>query len=180
MVGVYHYGYRFCNADGVSKLHRAFVGQACADDVFGYVASHVAGAAVNLRRILAGERAAAVRGHSAVCINYDFASRHACVGLRAAYDELAGRVNEVFCFLVNPFADYGFDYLLDNLFPRLRGYLFPRTVEYFFGMLGRDDYGFNAHRFAVAVFDSNLGFAVRPEVFEAVFLSYVRKLAGQP
>src|SRR5690606_19435289 len=50
---------RLGHADGVAHLHLAAVGQAGGDDVLGHVARGVGGRAVDLRRVLARERAAA-------------------------------------------------------------------------------------------------------------------------
>ena len=69
------------------------VGQAGRDDVLGDVARHVAGRAVDLRRILARERAAAVRRRAAVGVDDDLAAGDAGVAVRTADDEAAGRVD---------------------------------------------------------------------------------------
>ena len=63
------------------------------DDVLRGVARHVRGRPVHLRRVLAAERAAAVRRHPAVAVDDDLAAGEARVGLRPADLEPAGRVH---------------------------------------------------------------------------------------
>ena len=60
---------RLRNADGVGELNFARVGQTGGDDIFRDVASHVRGAAVDLGRVFAGERAAAVTSPTAVGVD---------------------------------------------------------------------------------------------------------------
>src|SRR5207244_4341221 len=50
--------------------------------------------AIDLRGILAAERAAAVAAHAAVAVDDDLAAGHAAVGRRTAFDELTRRVDE--------------------------------------------------------------------------------------
>ena len=78
------------DADRVGDLDLAAVGQAGRDDVLGHVAGRVGGRAVDLARVLARERAAAVAGHAAVGVDDDLAAGEARVADRAADDE-AGR-----------------------------------------------------------------------------------------
>ena len=81
--------HRLGDADGVGELDLAALGQAGGDDVLGDVAGHVGGGAVDLRRILAAEGAAAVPAHAAVGVDDDLAAGQAGVAVRAADDELA-------------------------------------------------------------------------------------------
>src|SRR5438270_4938065 len=53
-------------ADRVGELQRAAVGETGRDDVLGDVARGIGGRTVDLGRILAGKRAAAVRGCAAI------------------------------------------------------------------------------------------------------------------
>ena len=86
-------------ADGVGELEFALRGEAGGDDVLRDPAAHVGGAAIHLRRVLAGERAAAVTAHAAVGVHDDLAAGQTGVALRSADDEAAGRVDEKFGFL---------------------------------------------------------------------------------
>ena len=83
------------DADRVRELHLALRGDARGDDVLRDVARRVGGRAVDLRRILARERAAAVRRRAAVRVDDDLAAGEARVAVRAADLEAAGRVDEV-------------------------------------------------------------------------------------
>ena len=82
------------DADRVGDLDLAAVGEAGGDHVLGDVAGRVGGGAVDLRRVLAGEGAAAVAGRAAVGVDDDLAAGEAGVADRAADHELAGRVDE--------------------------------------------------------------------------------------
>ena len=81
-------------ADRVGDLHLAARGQAGGDDVLGDPAHRVGGRAVDLRRVLAGEGAAAVAGHAAVGVDDDLAAGQAGVAHRAADLEAAGGVDQ--------------------------------------------------------------------------------------
>ena len=81
-------------ADRVGELHFALRRELRRDDVLRHPAAHVGGAAIDLRRILARERAAAVTAHAAVAVDDDLAAGEAGVALRPADDEAAGRVDQ--------------------------------------------------------------------------------------
>src|SRR5690606_41002454 len=83
------------DADRVGDLHQAAAGETGRDDVLGDVARRVGGRAVHLGRILARERAAAVRGGPAVGVDDDLAPGQATVTLRAADHEAPGGVHQV-------------------------------------------------------------------------------------
>ena len=85
---------RMRDADRVRDLHFAAFGEPGRDDVLRDVARRVRRRAVDLGRVLAGERAAAVARHPAVRVGDDLAAGQTGVALRAADDEAAGRVDE--------------------------------------------------------------------------------------
>ena len=85
---------RVRGADRVGDLHLAALGQAGGDDVLGHPAHRVGRGAVDLRRVLAREGAAAVAGHAAVGVDDDLATGQPGVAHGAADDELAGRVHQ--------------------------------------------------------------------------------------
>src|SRR5712691_3096296 len=87
-------GHRVCDADRVRDLDLAALGQPPRDDVLRDVARRVGGRAVDLRRVLARERAAAVRSSAAVCVDDDLPAGEPRVAHRPADHELAGRVAE--------------------------------------------------------------------------------------
>src|SRR5690606_36022898 len=81
-VSIYADRYRAGNADRVGKLDLALVREPCSHDVLRYVSSSIGRGAVHLRRILAGEGAAAVTGIAAVRVNDDLAAGEAGIALR--------------------------------------------------------------------------------------------------
>src|SRR5262249_20397715 len=81
------------DADRVSDLDHAPVGEAGRHYVLGDVPSHVGGRPVDLGRVLAREGAAAVRTRAAVGIDDDLAARHPRVPHRSTGDEAPGRVD---------------------------------------------------------------------------------------
>eukprot|EP00754_Rhynchopus_humris_P026784 Rhum_TRINITY_DN15042_c11_g1::Rhum_TRINITY_DN15042_c11_g1_i2::g.137124::m.137124 len=83
---------RLGNADGVRQLHDRALGEAARHDRLGDPASRVARGPVHLRRVLAGERASAVRAPAAVRVHDDLAAGQAGVALRSADHEPARRV----------------------------------------------------------------------------------------
>ena len=81
------------DADDVGQLDLAGVGEPRRDDVLRDVARHVGRRAVDLARVLAAERAAAVRRPAAVRVDDDLAPRQSRVALRASDGERARRVD---------------------------------------------------------------------------------------
>src|SRR5690606_8661974 len=80
-------------ADRVADLHLALARKAGGDHVLGDVARGVGGRPVDLGRVLAAERTAAMAGHAAVGVDDDLAAGQAAVAHRAADDEAAGRID---------------------------------------------------------------------------------------
>src|SRR5207244_902328 len=93
VLGAHGDRHRLGHTDRIRQLHLGAAGQARLDDVLGDVAAHVAGAAVDLARVLAAERPTAVRAATAVAVDDDLAAGQAGVTVRAADDELSGRVD---------------------------------------------------------------------------------------
>ena len=81
-------------ADRVGDLRLAPTGQTRGHDVLRHPAHRVRGRPVDLRRVLAGERTAAVASHPAVGVDDDLAAGQTGVAHRAADDEAAGRVDQ--------------------------------------------------------------------------------------
>ena len=86
--------HRLGHADRVRDLHLALARDARRDDVLRDVARGVGSRAVDLGRILAGERAAAVRRGAAVGVDDDLAAGEPGVAVRAADLEAARRIDE--------------------------------------------------------------------------------------
>ena len=97
-----------------------------------------------------------MRGRAAVGIDDDFASGQAAVSVRAADDEFAGGVDQIFGFFGQHFRRQNrFDDLLDNGFAQL-------VVADAFVVLGREDDGVDALHFAgfAVVNGGNLSFGI--------------------
>ncbi len=159
------------NPDGIGKLELALVREPCGDNVLGHVARGVRARAVNLRRILAGECAAAVPADAAIGINDDLPSGHSCVPFRPADDELAGGIDVDGCALIKqhlprlllPFFKHRPDHLLNDVFPYL-------VLVDILPVLLRDHDSIHPDRLPVVVLNRNLALAVRPEVVDDAFL----------
>ena len=87
---------RLRHADRIGELDRAARGEAGGDDVLGEVAGDIGGRAIDLGRVLAAERAAAVRGRAAIGIDDDLAAGQPGVAVGSADLEAAGRVDVVY------------------------------------------------------------------------------------
>src|SRR5438876_5171324 len=87
--------HRLRDADDVRDLDLAARREMGGDDVLRDVARGVRARAVDLRRVLAAERAAAVRCVAAIRVDDDLAPGEAGVAHRPADDELAGAVDDV-------------------------------------------------------------------------------------
>ena len=132
------------------------------DDVLGEIARGVGGRAVDLGRVLAGEGAAAMRGRAAIGVDDDLAAGQAAIAVRAADDELAGRIDVPDASVGDPARRQRLaDKRLDDLADVFR---FQRLVE----VLGRDDDLGRRRPACRRRSDGDLGLGVGPE----------RRLAG--
>src|SRR5947207_15886700 len=84
--------HRMGDADRVGDLDLAALGEPGRDDVLRDVAGRVGGRAVDLRRVLARERTAAVRGSAGVRVDDDLPAGEPGVTHRSADHELAGAI----------------------------------------------------------------------------------------
>ena len=128
------------------------------DDVLRHVARGVGGRAVDLRRILAGKRAAAVRGRAAVGVDDDLAAGEAGVAVRAADLEAAGRIDEVPRALQHRRRQHRLDDFLDHGLGELALLLVHARM-----VLRRQHDGVDRRRLAVDVADGDLRLGVRPQ-----------------
>src|SRR5579862_4851894 len=164
---------RIRDADRVGKLYERLVSQSGRDHVLGDVSRHVAGRSIDLRRILARERAAAVRGRAAVGVDDDLAAGDAGIAMWTANDEAARRIDVDLRVLVH---HRGWDDLVDQA---LRQILRDLLVADRLAVLRRDDDGVDAHRFVAVVLDGDLGFAVGPQIVERAVAASLGKAARQ-
>ncbi len=164
--GIHHQRHRARHADRVGHLHLALVGQAGGDDVLRHVAAGVGGRAVDLGRILARERAAAVVGCAAVGVDDDLAPGQAAVAVRTADHEAAGGVHQVAHVALHQLL--GQHRLDDQLDHRLADLLL-RHVRV---VLGGHHHGVDRHRLAVDVLDGDLALGVRAQPLQAAVLTH--------
>jgi hypothetical protein len=159
---------RLGDADGVAHLHQSLRRKSGCDDVLCHVAGGVGGRAVDLGRILARERATAVRRRTAIGVDDDLAAGQAAVALRAADDEAAGRVDQILDFALDQF---GRQHRLDDVFDHRFADGFERHVR---RVLGRQHDGVDAVRLAVDVADGDLAFGVRTQPRQTAVLAQHR------
>ncbi len=155
------------HADGVADLHQALGGQAGGHDVLGHVAGGVGGRPVDLGRILARKRAAAVRGCAAIGVDDDLAPGQAAIALRAADHEAAGRVDQVVDVALDQvLGQYRLDDLFDDGFAQ-------GLVADVRRMLGRQHDGVDRVRLAVDVAQRDLRLGVRAQPGQAAVSAQV-------
>merc|ERR1719261_535065 len=82
-VGLDEEGERLGDADRVGELNESALREAALHDGLGHLPADVRRRAVDLRRVLAGEGAAAVRAPAAVSVDDDLAAGEAGIALRA-------------------------------------------------------------------------------------------------
>jgi hypothetical protein len=163
-------------ADGVRHLHLDALGEACGHRVLGHPAHRVGGGAVDLGRVLAGERAAAVAGEPAIGVDDDLAAGEARVSHRAAHDEPAGGVDQQAHVgdVDAEVADLRADDVLADV-----GREHGVQVDVG-GVLGGDDHCVEPHGLVAVVLDGDLGLAVRTQVGQQAGLAGVGEPARQP
>src|SRR5688572_652456 len=115
--GLDRYRRRLRHADRVRHLHLAALGEARRYDVLRDIARGVSGRAIDLRRVLTRERAAAVASETAVAVDDDLAARQSAVAHRPADDEPARRIDVVGRVLGEPLRrQHGLDDLFHDGF----------------------------------------------------------------
>ncbi len=137
------------------------------DDVLRDVARGVRRRAIDLRRILAGERAAAVRRGAAVGVDDDLAAGEAGVAVRAADLEAAGRIHEEPRARQHVLREHRLDDLLDHRLGELLLLLVHARV-----MLRRQHDGVDATRLAVDVADGDLRLGVGAQPRQAAVAAH--------
>ena len=152
------------DADGVGDLDFAAVGQAGGDDVLGHVPRHVSRAAVNLGRVLAAKRSAAVTAPTAVRIDDDLAPSQTAVAVRSADDKVARRIDMILDLATDEFLGQGWD---DHL-------VLDKVVDRFLvdirSMLRRQDASVDPDRFEAIVFDRDLALGIGAEPVDFALL----------
>src|SRR5215212_1018981 len=101
------------DADCIGQLYETALSQSSSDDILCDVARHVRGGAINLGRVLARERTAAVRRVAAVSVDDDLSAGQPCIALGAAHDKAPRGIYMKFRRFVEQFL---WDGRLDDLF----------------------------------------------------------------
>src|SRR5579859_2880644 len=177
--------HRMRDADRVRDLDLAALREPGRDDVLRDVARRVCSRPVDLRRVLARERAATVRRCAAVGIDDDLPSGEPGVAHRPADDELAGRVavEEVARFdaprVVQLLREDRLEHVGDEIG------LEQRLDVDALAMLRRDDDALDLHRAAPPVVvllvpDGDLRLTVRPQVEQLLGLAHGGQPAREP
>ena len=169
---------RFGDADRIRQLHFDLVGDPRGDQVLRDVTRHVRRAAIDLRRVLAAERPAAVSPAAAVGVDDDLATGQSRVAVRPADDELAGRVDVVRDVVAGVFlGQHRADRLFDDLRLGVLGDRVAAAVQDRFVVLGADDDRVDADGLTLGVvFDRDLRLAVRSQVRQRAGLPQFRQL----
>src|SRR5215472_9128109 len=167
--------HRLSLANRVRDLSLAPVGQPRRHHVLRHPAHRVGAAAVHLRRVLAGERAAAVPRHTAVGVDDDLASGEARVAHRAADLEPAGRVDQqpVSGRVELEPRDHRFDDVVLDVRREQSLEVDIRRV------LRGDDHGVQPDRAVPGVLHRHLGLAVRPQVRDSAGAAHLGQLPRQ-
>ena len=159
---------RLGDADGIGQLDRAAVGETRRHHVLGEVARRISGRAVDLGRVLAGERAAAMRRRAAVRVDDDLAAREPAIAVGAADEELARRVDVPDRVLADPALGQRLAHIgLDDLADLGRG-------QVLVDVLVRDDDLRDADRLAVLVAHRHLALGVGTEQRRGALLGVPR------
>src|SRR6058998_747815 len=161
-------------ADRVGDLHLAPLRQPCGDEVLGHVAGGVGRRTVDLARVLAAERAAAVAGDAAVGVDDDLAPGQPGIRRGPAEHEGPARVDQdravgVDHLTLEDRVDHERAHALGDLLLRRAG----RVVR-------GDDDRLDALRPAKLVLHRDLRLAVGAQERQLAVFAYLGQLLGQP
>ena len=167
--------HRLRDADRVRELHLALLRETGGHDVLRDVARRVRRRAVDLRRILARERAAPVRRRAAVRVDDDLAAREAGVAVRPADLEAAGRVDQETRVREHLARQHRLDDLLDHRLGELGLPLVHARV-----VLRRQHDRVDRDRVPVVVADGDLGLRVGSEERQPAVAAHLALPLDQP
>ena len=143
--------------NGVGELDFHAIGEASGDNVFGDIATHVGGAAVDFGGVFPAEGSAPVATGSSVGIDNDFAAGEPAIALGSPDDKAAGGIDQKFGPAIEHFFGEDFaDELFDNE-------LLDLAMGDVVAVLGGNHDGGDADGFVLAVLDGDLGFGVGAE-----------------
>ena len=167
---------RACSSNRVSQLNLAALGDTRSHDVLGHPAGSVRRGAINLRRILSGERATAVAGHAAVGVDDDLATRQARICGRPAQHEATGGVNESL-HLTRSQSQPGL--LNDGVDDVGTHGVRDGGLRQGLVVLGRHDDGVDTDRTAALVGESHLSLTVGAQPLDDALFAHVGEALGQ-
>ena len=174
---LHHHADGVRDADRIGHLHLGAVGQPRRDDVLGHIARGVGGTAVDLRGVLAAERATAVARHAAVGVDDDLAPRQPAVAHRPADHEPSRRVDQEvlheLLLVVQIRRQDRQQHVLEQIG------LDQRLRVHAVAMLRGDQDLLDLHRHAIEVADGHLRLAVRAQVGHHVGLAHVGQALGE-
>jgi hypothetical protein len=160
--------------DAIGDLDLEAVRESSRDDVLRDPPRGVGAGPIDLRRILAGEGAAAVAGHAAVAVDDDLAAGEPGVTHRAARHEPPSGIDvHDGVGLAEIGGDRWPDHRVDDLAPEP----FRTNVRV---VLRRDDHGPDAPGHAALVLHGDLGLAIRTQVGELAGLADLGEPARHP
>ena len=166
--------HRSGDADRIGNLDLTTLGRARGNDVLRHPTRGVGGGAIDLRRVLARERAAAVAGRAAVGVDDDLAAGEAGVGMRTAEHEVAGRVRqEPVVVAAELLGDHRLHDVLEEVVTELTLKVDARRV------LRGDEHRLEPDRAAVLVVEGDLRLAVGPQVGHRAVLAHSRQALGE-
>ena len=163
-------------ADGVRDLHLDLGGEPRRDDILGHPPHRVARGSVNLRRVLAGERPAAVAGVATVGVDDDLAAGEPGVTHGSTGYEPPGRVDQQ-PVAVGVDVEAG-EHWRDDVLLDIR--LEQRVEIDVLGVLARDHDRVEADGLVAVVLDRHLGLAVGPQIRHDAALAHRGEPLGQP
>ena len=157
-MGVDIEGQRLGDADRIGDLDGAALGKAGGDHILREIARDIGGRTIDLGRVLAAERAAAMGRRAAIGVDDDLAAGQAGVPVRTTDFEAAGRV-DVIDGLVRQ--QLGRDHLGHHILHIGLELGFLLTLIIALGVLGRNDDGSAGDRRAAFVAERHLTLGIR-------------------
>ena len=153
------------DANRIRQLNLAAIRNPRRHDIFRHIARRIRRRTIHFRRILSGERAAAVPRHAAIRVDDNFPARQPRIPLRPADHKAPRRIDVIFRLRIQILRR---NHRADDVFNQI---LFNRLVRNLFPMLRRNDNRLDAHRFPVIIFHRHLRLAVRPQIRKRPILS---------
>ena len=150
-------GQRLGDADRIGDLDRAVICDPRSDHVLREIARGVGGRAIDLGRVLARERPAAMWRPTTIGVDDDLAAGHPGIAIRTADDKTPGRINQEIIFIAHPSRGKRIHHEGPH---DLADIALVEAV----GMLDRHDHLGRTNRLSVNVLQRHLAFRIRAEL----------------